>query len=253
MIALLALSAARPASTLDPIMMCDWRRRSSTSRRLEAARKAEAARAVAEGDTLLPAEAAAIAQASGPKAATYGEITASGFASLATRMDFGPATRFADLGSGTGKCVLQAVERNEVACACGVELAASRHAVGMKTLGGSAPAVRERVRLVQGDIADSALWASGGPLSEITDVFLSSLLFGDMLMERLQGHLEASPSVQQVATLKRFSGGLAGFKEDEQPEPCEMSWTMNLIADEAEREWALQQQRQDVYLYRRPR
>ena len=244
----IATTAGRPCGARRArLAMSEWRRRSSSSLRREAARKLASATAATEGDTLTPEEAVAIEAAGGPTAATYGEITPRGFAALATRMQLGPASAFADLGSGTGKVVLQAIQLNEVASACGVELAHSRHASALEAARRSPAAVASRAYFVQGDVADGALWAPGGALAEVTDVYCSSLLFGSALMSRLAPLLDSS-GVQQVATLRRFlPGELAGFAEDARPEPCEMSWTMN----EATGSGTVSGPLQDVYLYRR--
>ena len=229
--------------------MGEWRRRSSASRRAEEERRAAAAQAVREGDALMPGESEAIEAVGGPSAATYGEITAKGFASLAARLRLDSTSHFADLGSGTGKVVLQSVQRNDVAYACGVELSPSRHAVAVAVLEHCAPHLVARVRLVNGDVADSTLWSEGGALSAVTDVYLSSLLFSPELLLRIAAALEGS-QVQQVATLRRFPSGLTGFVEEAHPEPCEMSWTMGLVlAGSGDEAWA--HPGQDVYLYQR--
>ena len=62
-------------------------------------------------------------------------------------------------------------------------------------------------------------------------------------MRRLATALEAS-QVRQVATLRPFAGGLAGFVEESLPEPCEMTWTMNLGDEDVYRA-------QEVRIYRR--
>ena len=182
-------------------------------------------------------------------------------------MGLGPKSHFADLGSGTGKVVLQAIEANRVEHAVGIELARSRHLVATKMLAHHSVSDTQAT-LIHGDMADDTLWTTDGPLSQITDVFMCSLLYGPSLMQRMRNRL-ADSQVRQVATLRRFDDGLPGFEEDTLPEPCEMSWMMRAEQAEAgyyfgrgieaNRNAALLNQQdpsrglQEVYIYQRPR
>ena len=108
-------------------------------------------------DASVPAsEKAMINAIGGSSAATYGEITALGFAQLAHRLKLGPDDVFADLGSGTGKTVLQAASEFGASRAWGVELSPSRHASAMMArneLHHIDPHASQRVILLEGDAA----------------------------------------------------------------------------------------------------
>ena len=108
-------------------------------------------------DASVPAsEKAMINAIGGSSAATYGEITTLGFAQLAHRLKLGPDDVFADLGSGTGKTVLQAASEFGASRAWGVELSPSRHASAMMArneLHHIDPHASQRVILLEGDAA----------------------------------------------------------------------------------------------------
>ena len=158
---------------------------------------------------------------------TYGEITPAGFRTLAQRLRLSAHDVFADLGSGHGKAVVQAVAEMGVRAGVGVEIAPSRHerAVALRATLPAAEAAR--LTFVLGDCADAAIWATA-PLAEATAVYVASLLFDKPLLERVAARLAAAPQLRTVATLRRFPSGLRGFDESEPCERCEMSWTENL-------------------------
>ena len=191
---------------------------------------------------------------------TYGEITPAGFRTLAQRLRLSARDVFADLGSGHGKAVVQAVAEMGVRAGVGVEIAPPRHERAVevspnpnpnpdpnlnpnpnpkpnpnpnpnpnpKQLRGTLPAAEAaRLTFVLGDCADAALWATA-PLAEATAVYVASLLFDKPLLERVAARLAAAPQLRTVATLRRFPSGLRGFGESEPCERCEMSWTENL-------------------------
>ena len=135
--------------------------------------------------------------------------------------------------SQTGRAVRQAAEQYGVASAVGVELSPTRHERAVASLR-DCPWLTPRVNFAQGDCAGDAAWAPGGLLAHVTDVWLCSLLFDATLMGRLAARIEASGTIERVATLKPFPDGLRGFAEDEDVEPCDMSWTAKLIVLEGE-------------------
>ena len=223
---------------------CDgWRRRSSSSRKAELARLAQIERAAAEG-TINDFECAAVNAVGGPNAATYGEITPKGFTTLALRLGLDEQCRFADLGSGTGKAVMQAASQFGVASAVGVELSSTRHERALQTLAAN-PSLASRVTFVEGDCAGDEAWAADGPLAGLTDVWLCSLLFNKELLERLASRIAARPTIRRVATLKVFPNGLEGFEEEPTVEPCDMSWTARLVVPDNEPSGSA------VHIYRR--
>ena len=121
-------------------------------------------------------------------AATYGEITPSGFSTLAKRLALGPADKFVDLGSGDGKTVFQAALEYEVASAVGIELAESRHRRAEQArleLGAAAA----RIRFVCADCASATAAAELAPPADdgaaAVVVWVSNLLFGAELNARV--------------------------------------------------------------------
>ena len=162
-------------------------------------------------------------------ALTYGEITPRGFQTLAARLQLGPSETFADLGSGHGKAVAQAVTEFGVAGSVGVEITRSRHEMAASLRATLPSSEAERVHLVCGDCASAEVWQAGQPLAEVTVAYAASLLFDRELLERLAARLAGAPRLRTVATLRRFPGGLRGFEEREPPEHCEMSWTAKMV------------------------
>ena len=205
--------------------------RAASSTCYEAARLKAIARAARDGAVTTGLEEQQIAAIGGEHAAIYGEITPPGFAKLARRMDLGPEDHFADLGSGLGRCTIQAVSEFHAASACGIELAASRHRLAVAALAREEAAISKRVRFLQGDCADESLWAPDvGPLSSVTCLYVSSLLFSSDLMERVGTRIRAASSVRCVASLKRFpEGALGNAFVETPPEHCETSWTASML------------------------
>ena len=207
-----------------------WYRRQQQRRQdAKAARKAEVARlklvyaAAQEGHVLSQTERVAIRAVSGGQADHYGEITPKGFAEVGLRMGLTGTDCFADLGSGTGKVVLQSVADFGCRSAVGVEFAESRHQVAAEAL--SKLPGNQNIVFRCADCAAADEWAPGGSLADASAVYISSVLFSDELMGRLGGRLAAS-SARVVATLRRFPGGLDGYSiERRRAVSHEMSWT----------------------------
>ena len=164
----------------------------------------------------------------GYRADRYGEITPKGFRALGRRLSLGPGDAFADCGSGLGMAVTQAVVDFNVSTATGVELSDTRHLTAIKELALQPDAVSSRVYLRCGDCADGLEWSPGGALHAASVVWACSELFNNDLMNRLARRISGSESVRAVATLRRFPGGLDGFRRQVLPEMCEMSWTAAL-------------------------
>jgi precorrin-6B methylase 2 len=122
-------------------------------------------------------EDAAIEAVGGAQSAVYGELTALGLRALGVRLSIQPSDRFADLGSGLGRIVFQAVRDFGVAHATGVEMAATRHDLAVESLAKQPEQVASRVHLVQGNCVDAELWASSGALSDVSVVFVASLVY----------------------------------------------------------------------------
>ena len=137
---------------------------------------------------------------------TYGEITPDGFRTLAQRLRLGASDVFADLGSGHGKAVVQAVAEMGVRAGVGVEIAPPRHERAVALRATLPAAEAERLTFTLGDCADSATWTTR-PLAEATVVYVASLLFDKPLLERVAARLAAAPQLRTVATPRRFPSG----------------------------------------------
>ena len=209
--------------------------------------------AVRQGRCTDQAEEAEIEAVGGAEASTYGEVTPLGFRTMATRLGLGAADTFADLGSGLGRCVLQAASEFHVHRAIGVEMALSRHSLAEELLeGASSSAAAERVTFVHGDCADEAVWQDH--LADVSAVYVSNLLFDDALNARLARRLEAAASVRAVASLRPFEGGnaaLGGGFTEETPRDLlvETSWR---APEELQQAGTLAPSGSLVYVYRRP-
>ena len=202
-------------------------------------------RAARDGATTTASEEAMIERVGGEHAATYGEITPLGMTTLGKRMGLGADDVFADLGSGLGRAVVQAVAEFNVKRSVGVELAGSRHRRAMMQLYDLDDGIASRVRFVLGDCADSELWGRGGCLEDVTALYISSLLFAPPLMQRLADRLATAPAcLRMVASLKPFPDAalLGGGGDDgaairwvkQPPEDCETSWTAGMLVADAQ-------------------
>ena len=202
--------------------------------------------AVREGRCTDQLEEEAIEQLGGPEAAVYGEITPLGFRAMARRLGLSATDAFADLGSGLGRVVLQAVKEFNVRRSCGVEMALSRHLLAEALRDSdSEAAFASRVRFINDDCAADAVWREH--LDDTTVVYASNLLFGPELMERLARCLEGCATVRVVASLKPFPS-LAGFREELPREMVETSWR---APEEVQQAGAIEQPGSLMYIYRR--
>lgn len=103
------------------------------------------------------AEAAEAERIGGDHAFGYGEITPLGMRTLGTTLSLAAEDVFADLGSGTGRLVLQAACEFGVCRSIGVEIVGSRHRLALAALG-RAPELAGRVVFVRGNCASARLW-----------------------------------------------------------------------------------------------
>lgn len=161
----------------------------------------------------------------GDLASTYGELTPSGFQTLAKRLRLGPDDVFVDCGSGLGQLVIQAASEYGVRQAIGVEYAQTRHDAALRRLrtrASGAEAAR-RVRLLRGDCAVEESWAPGGDFSDCTCAYMCNMLFDEALNARLKRCVESCGSIERVAVFKPWPGGLKGFGEPYEVR-CETSW-----------------------------
>ena len=183
--------------------------------------------AVREGRCTDQQEEEAIEAIGGAEAATYGEMTPLGFRSMAERVGLCKGDVFVDLGSGLGRVVLQAAREFAVRRSIGVEYALSRHTLAEEAR--EASASTQSVEFIHGDCADADVWRAA--LHDATVMYVSNLLFGEELQERLAQRLEEvdstrPQSIRLVLTLKPFHRVPNGYVEDE-GEPqlvVETSW-----------------------------
>ena len=143
---------------------------------------------------------------------TYGEISPKGVRQLFHAMKLtspnahdtnsspsSSSTVFVDLGSGTGKVVVQAaLEIPHLSQAIGWELAPSRHAAAMRALTRARESILDshyylidtnllsssRIQLHQGDLFEAA--ANDNHLYQATHIWIASLCFSPSMMERLE-------------------------------------------------------------------
>ena len=172
----------------------------------------------------------------------YGELTVRGVREVQKLLLPTPNDCFVDLGSGAGRCVLQAALEWPCHSAIGVELSESRHLVGCRALARAPPELRARVVLLQEDMLACR------KLEEATIVYCASLLFDDAFMARLASRLASLPRVRMIATLTRFPAGTSledGFEED--PSNASRSDDPQTLRERVEVTWGAAR----VYLYRR--
>lgn len=141
----------------------------------------------------------------------YGELTPRGVRQVFKLLQPTADDVFYDLGSGCGRCVLQAIlEWPFLRRSVGIELSAQRDRIGQQALARAGERVRERADLIRGDI----IVCDG--CEDATIVYCASLLFDDAFMRRLGERLVGLPQLRTVATLTRFpDGALPGFAEHE--------------------------------------
>lgn len=173
-------------------------------------------------------EHAAMTSIGGDFASKYGEITGRGFTSLAERLRLGPDDVFVDCGSGLGLSVSQAAREFGVRRSYGVEFSTSRHDLAVERLAADASDddTASRVRLLQGDCAEAALWAAEGELSTCTCVYACNLLFDAALNARIKRRVESCASIRCVAAFRKadWPEGLEGFAEPYEVR-CDTSWS----------------------------
>ena len=164
---------------------------------------------------------------------TYGEITKLGARQLFSYMKVKEERDivFYDLGSGTGKLVVQAyAELPPLLRVVGVELAPARHATAVcawnsmrdtigdiRTMG--APCTEAQVDFQQGDLFQA-------DVSDATHVYIASLCFTNDMMERVADKLASEAlGLRCVATLKEFPKRFQWRFGNAKVDYVEMSWT----------------------------
>ncbi len=134
----------------------------------------------------------------GTGTATYGEITVAGAARLLRWFAPTPTDMICDLGSGTGKFILQAASTTDVGLALGIEISPHRHAVAVAArarLAVARPETGPRVRLELADFAEV-------DLSAVTLAFACSLTYPASAMAAMGRALARAPRLRALVTLK---------------------------------------------------
>jgi hypothetical protein len=143
--------------------------------------------------------------------ATYGELTPRGFSKLLRKLDPKPSDVFYDLGSGTGKVVLQMAMSAPLKRCVGYELSSSRSSVA-----------RSRLRLArqQGHIQAkrTAFYTSDFmevPMKDATLVYACATAFSNRFMLRLMRKLAALPKPITFVSLRVLDDHKSFVEEDE--------------------------------------
>ena len=132
----------------------------------------------------------------------YGEITFASLHKFLTTLEAGELDSFYDLGSGTGKTVLQAALHG-LRSSTGVELVKERHEVAVAAL--------QQFNLDQSRALKNSVDFQLGSmfnldLSSATVVYVNSLAMGPQTLTRLSEKLKELPGGAVVATLKPIGG-----------------------------------------------
>lgn len=134
---------------------------------------------------------------------TYGEITPEGVRMLLDLLQVDVNDTFYDLGSGTGKVVLQAFLTTPCRRAVGIELSTQRHHTADRARSRILDAFNthshgSRLHFEQGD-------ASLTSIEDATVIFMCSLCFPDVVMRKIARHLEAAAQPGTIVlSLKPF-------------------------------------------------
>ncbi|MGE0144866.1 MAG: hypothetical protein AB7T19_16400 [Planctomycetota bacterium] len=162
----------------------------------------------------------------GSGAATYGEITARGVASLLTWIR--PTSRdvLFDLGSGTGRVVFQAAIESAVDRAIGVELSAARHHAALRCraeLLASMPDDPHRLR-TRTEFRHEDLRATD--LSAATLIWMASTAFGPDLAYSAVRHIaHAAPQLRMLLLTTPVPSSLAALFVDLGTLRVETTWS----------------------------
>mmetsp|Transcript_28497 Transcript_28497/g.73012 ORF Transcript_28497/g.73012 Transcript_28497/m.73012 type:complete len:210 (+) Transcript_28497:25-654(+) len=173
------------------------------------------------------AELQLVQKIGGPKAATYGELTDIGFRQVFDDI-LKESDSFVDLGSGTGKLVLQAAVEYGVEKSVGVELSETRHAKALKARSSMPAHVQMATSFL---CADAAGDEAAATLATATSVWVSNLCFDEAMQHRLLACIEKSPSIQVVAALAAFPRSPCGFELWGECVLAQTTWT-NAIPSE---------------------
>lgn len=152
-----------------------------------------------QGFAAPPEDRRAVEHAAGEGAAAYGELLPESAAELFAWLRPGPTDAFFDLGSGTGKLVLQAACTTGVGSAVGIELSRFRHLVALdlraRLLDRLPPPAAERMRR---RLAFRCEDFTRADLSRATIAWAGSTCYPDPLLLALARRLAAQSTAMRA-------------------------------------------------------
>ena len=170
---------------------------------------------------------------------TYGELTIRGVREIAEILRPNVNDVFVDMGSGAGRCILQAALEWPCRRSVGVELSKSRHDVAAMALARAQPSVQRRTSLLHDDLLTCT------DFEDATIVYVASLLFDEAFMARLAERLSSLPRVRAIATLTRLPTESLGMQFVEDPRNAARSDDPQTLRERVEVTWGAAR----VYLY----
>jgi len=169
----------------------------------------------------------------------YGELTIRGVREIAALLRPRADDVFVDMGSGAGRCVLQAALEWPCRLSVGVELSESRHNVAAMALARAEPKTQRRALVLQDDL----LTCTG--IEDATIVYVASLLFDDEFMAQLGERLSSLPRIRAIATLTRIPPESLGEHFVEDPRNAARSDDQQTLRERVEVTWGAAR----VFLY----
>ncbi|MBS1986491.1 methyltransferase domain-containing protein [Candidatus Dependentiae bacterium] len=153
----------------------------------------------ANGSIISPAESDFIKAKGGNS--TYGEITPSALTALLQQLSITKKDVLYDLGSGTGKVVMQSYLEFPFKKVVGIELSAQRYKEAQRALAGLKSRgfvdKKRSISFIQGDIVET-------PYTDATVVYLCSTCFSDDLMTKLAEKFSRLKKGARIVTLKQI-------------------------------------------------
>lgn len=140
------------------------------------------------------------------KGAVYGEIPFNGMSIIIDALEIEKDDTFIDLGSGTGKIVIQVALTRHIKKAIGIELSRERFEISTQAMAYIMVNMNEKERKIwmnkvsffHGDILKH-------PLDDVTCAFMCSTCFRDEVIDSCAERLFACKNLRCVATMVRFS------------------------------------------------
>jgi [histone H3]-lysine79 N-trimethyltransferase len=129
--------------------------------------------------------------------ATYGEMLSSSISTILSKLILTPDDLFLDLGSGTGRVVLQVYLEKGVS-SCGIEFIEKRHKIAEQSLLDLQSKITQPLVLfIQGDFFTMD-W------SQATIIFMCNTCFSSDMKERIKNKLRTCKKLRYVIVLREF-------------------------------------------------